>query len=196
MIIIYNGEIYHTDTSKDIIEHHGIKGMRWGVRSRHSDLSSSYSKYKIAKKKNRRDRNGGQFGIHDYLHDKAVRSLARKNMAKHQYKLDRDLALLKEKPGSQKLKNRANMHKQKMEEYKNVFYKYHGHMHNDKNHNGHDYNDVNKRNLSGLEKKLNQKISNRGKIKNVSDGVAGGLVLAGLAAAPAAPEIIRYLKNR
>lgn len=45
------------DSSADVIEHFGIKGMRWGVRSRHAGLSESYNRYKLAKKKNWRDRN-------------------------------------------------------------------------------------------------------------------------------------------
>ena len=32
MILIYEGEILHTDSSTDILEHYGVKGMRWGKR--------------------------------------------------------------------------------------------------------------------------------------------------------------------
>lgn len=32
MIIIHEGEILHTDSSTDILEHYGVKGMRWGKR--------------------------------------------------------------------------------------------------------------------------------------------------------------------
>lgn len=32
MILIHEGEILHTDSSTDIIEHYGVKGMRWGKR--------------------------------------------------------------------------------------------------------------------------------------------------------------------
>ena len=183
------------DSSADFIEHFGIKGMKWGVRSRHAGLSDSYHQYKLAKNKNRSDRNGGSFGKHDYLHDKAVRSLARKNMAKHKYKAERDAALLKEKPGSEKLKNRMNMHKQKSKDYEQVFNKYQSHMHDDKNHKGHDYKDVDKRNLSGTEKRLNNKVANRGKIHNAAQAAAATAAVAGLLAAPAAPEIARYLRN-
>lgn len=34
------------DSSKDIIEHYGIKGMRWGIRSRHADLMDNHRSYK------------------------------------------------------------------------------------------------------------------------------------------------------
>lgn len=32
MIIISENELYHTDSCEDIIEHHGVKGMKWGQR--------------------------------------------------------------------------------------------------------------------------------------------------------------------
>lgn len=32
MIIISENELYHTDSCQDIIEHHGVKGMKWGQR--------------------------------------------------------------------------------------------------------------------------------------------------------------------
>jgi len=32
MKIYDNGELIHVDNSKDIIEHFGIKGMKWGQR--------------------------------------------------------------------------------------------------------------------------------------------------------------------
>lgn len=41
-----NGELVHVDSSKDIIEHFGIKGMKWGIRSRHKSLKDSYDLYK------------------------------------------------------------------------------------------------------------------------------------------------------
>lgn len=40
--------------TNDIIEHHGIKGMRWGIRSRHGHLRSDYREYsKLRKKSNK-----------------------------------------------------------------------------------------------------------------------------------------------
>ena len=32
MLIIYENELLHTDSCQDIIEHHGVKGMKWGRR--------------------------------------------------------------------------------------------------------------------------------------------------------------------
>ena len=32
MLILHEGEILHTDSSTDILEHYGVKGMKWGKR--------------------------------------------------------------------------------------------------------------------------------------------------------------------
>lgn len=37
---------YSIQSSKDVIEHFGIKGMHWGIRSRHSNLKQLHSKMK------------------------------------------------------------------------------------------------------------------------------------------------------
>lgn len=50
MIIIYDGEIYHTNTSEDIIEHHGIKGMKWGQRLRGNYVVGSDTANRAQKK--------------------------------------------------------------------------------------------------------------------------------------------------
>ena len=50
MIIIYDGEIYHTNTSEDIIEHHGIKGMKWGQRLRGNYVVGSGTANRAQKK--------------------------------------------------------------------------------------------------------------------------------------------------
>lgn len=42
MIIIYEDEIYHTDTCEDIIEHHGVKGMKWGQRRTKEFYTNKY----------------------------------------------------------------------------------------------------------------------------------------------------------
>lgn len=184
---------------EDIIEHYGIKGMRWGVRSRNKGLSSSYSQYKQAKKENRKARSGARFGQNDILYDKAVRSLSKKKMAKYKYKADRDAALLKEKPGSKKLQDRIKNNRKKASEYKEVFDKYDKHIKNDKNHPtlayydehgnnlgyGEYYNHVKKNNLSGKEKAINKSLNRRGKIRRAADIAASTAVVGGLMVAPA-----------
>ena len=39
-------EYYSIQSSQDVIEHFGIKGMRWGIRSRHSGLNQLHNKMK------------------------------------------------------------------------------------------------------------------------------------------------------
>ena len=34
MLILHEGELLHTDSSTDILEHYGVKGMKWGKRLR------------------------------------------------------------------------------------------------------------------------------------------------------------------
>ena len=34
MLILHEGEFLHTDSSTDVLEHHGVKGMKWGKRVR------------------------------------------------------------------------------------------------------------------------------------------------------------------
>ena len=42
MKIYDNGELIHVDSSKDIIEHFGIKGMKWGVRNSFSNAKTKW----------------------------------------------------------------------------------------------------------------------------------------------------------
>ena len=39
-------EYYSIQSFNDTIEHYGIKGMKWGIRSRHKELKDLYSSYK------------------------------------------------------------------------------------------------------------------------------------------------------
>lgn len=41
-------EYISIQSSSDVIEHFGIKGMKWGIRSRHKDLKDTYADYKEA----------------------------------------------------------------------------------------------------------------------------------------------------
>lgn len=36
----------YIQSSRDVIKHFGIKGMRWGIRSRHSGLNQLHNKMK------------------------------------------------------------------------------------------------------------------------------------------------------
>lgn len=49
MIIIKNDGLVHTDNTGDVIEHYGIKGMRWGIKSRSPIVSRESSQYKAMK---------------------------------------------------------------------------------------------------------------------------------------------------
>ncbi len=182
------------DSSADIIEHYGIRGMRWGVRSRHAGVADAYSQYKLARKKNRRDRSGDRFGDRDYAFDKAARSLSRKQMAKHKYKAARAAALLKERPGAKHLKDKIKEHTKQASEYEKVFKKYQEHIHNSKSHNGHNYKHVDKSNLSGKEKEINKSLNRSGKLRNAADAAAATAVMGGLVASPYL--IDRYMTKR
>ena len=49
MLILHEGELLHTDSSTDILEHYGVKGMKWGKRL----FKSSSPDEKIKKAKQR-----------------------------------------------------------------------------------------------------------------------------------------------
>ena len=52
MLILYEGEILHTDSSTDILEHYGVKGMRWGKRlHKYKDALNIYEKNGYVKDK-------------------------------------------------------------------------------------------------------------------------------------------------
>lgn len=42
MKIYDNGELIHIDSSKDIIEHYGRRGMKWGVRNSFSNAKNKW----------------------------------------------------------------------------------------------------------------------------------------------------------
>ena len=45
MLILHEGELLHTDSSTEILEHYGVKGMKWGKRLR-SSASKLYDDHK------------------------------------------------------------------------------------------------------------------------------------------------------
>lgn len=49
MLIIHENELIHTDDFSDVIQHFGIKGMKWGQRRVISDRSARRAKKKLAK---------------------------------------------------------------------------------------------------------------------------------------------------
>ena len=49
MLILHEGELLHTDSSTDILEHYGVKGMKWGKRL--FKTSSPEEKIKNAKRR-------------------------------------------------------------------------------------------------------------------------------------------------
>lgn len=50
MLIISENELLHTDSCEDIIEHHGIKGMKWGQRLRGNYVVGSGTANRAQKK--------------------------------------------------------------------------------------------------------------------------------------------------
>ena len=65
MILIHEGEILHTDSSTDILEHYGVKGMKWGKR---------LHKYKVDRIKRRSTELQSKNGDKLYLEKKTALS--------------------------------------------------------------------------------------------------------------------------
>ena len=86
MLIISENELYHTDSCEDIIEHHGVKGMKWGQRAarkvgafvkasamgttRSLDFQNRYVKDMVAAKKQYKQDKRKALGKHDEGDDK------------------------------------------------------------------------------------------------------------------------------
>ena len=67
MLILHEGELLHTDSSTDILEHYGVKGMKWGkrlrvaagqftggrlnIKNKDYKLGAKYGKFKKSQKK-------------------------------------------------------------------------------------------------------------------------------------------------
>lgn len=47
MLFLHDGELIHADRGSDILEHYGVKGMRWGARR----ALNKMEKYKFKQKK-------------------------------------------------------------------------------------------------------------------------------------------------
>lgn len=59
MLIISENELIHTDDFNDVIEHFGVKGMKWGSGRVISDRSARRAKKKLAKLERRTKNNFG-----------------------------------------------------------------------------------------------------------------------------------------
>ena len=75
MLILYEGEILHTDSSTDILEHYGVKGMKWGKR---------LHKYKVDRIKRRSTGLKAKNGDKLYLEKKTA--LSQKILGNNQFK--------------------------------------------------------------------------------------------------------------
>lgn len=82
-------EYYSIQSSSEVIEHFGIKGMRWGIRSRHADLKANHESYKKLKKKVKSIRKdlereygkGGDGGYTKWRTDHKLKAAKRYNQA-------------------------------------------------------------------------------------------------------------------
>ena len=45
MLILHEGELLHTDSSTDVLEHYGVKGMKWGKRLRSAATAVASNDY-------------------------------------------------------------------------------------------------------------------------------------------------------
>ena len=111
MIIIYEDEIYHTDTCEDIIEHHGVKGMKWGQRTKNwakaygGLVKRAYRHPGLSLKAYRKSK--GMTGNimsastrHMEYRNRVVDDMAK---AKKQYKKDKNAALDRHTEGDEKI---------------------------------------------------------------------------------------------
>ena len=115
MIIIYDEEIYHTDTCQDIIEHHGVKGMKWGQRAKRwgsaagraaiNQLRHPILSDRAIKESGRRSKMGTLMGTTRSLEfrNRYVKDMAKAN---RKYKKDKNAALSRHGDGDDKIFNR------------------------------------------------------------------------------------------
>lgn len=119
MLIISENELYHTDSCEDIIEHHGVKGMKWGQRAARkvgafvkASARAKYNEYRhpilssrAARESFKRSRGGTFMGTTRSL-DFQNRYVKDMVAAKKQYKQDKRKALGKHDEGDDKIFNK------------------------------------------------------------------------------------------
>ena len=94
-------------SSKDIIEHFGIKGMRWGIRSRHSNLKELHNKMKKSGEPDHVEVVYNQWGRPQYYPGFEGGTHYRFQRDRHNYKSNMYSELLKEKQQRAKRKGKT-----------------------------------------------------------------------------------------
>ena len=115
MLIISENELLHINSCQDFIEHHGVKGMKWGQRAKRwaSAAGQAYANSvrhpflsdKSIKESGKRSRIGTLFGTTRSLEfrNRYVKDMVK---AKKQYKKDRNAALSRHGNGDDKIFNK------------------------------------------------------------------------------------------
>ena len=158
-------EYYSIQSSKDVIEHYGIKGMRWGLHSRSKSVGMARANYKAAKKQWRKGDKTGHRGDEGF--DNAIRNYSNLKMRKEQYKLARDTALNRERNKGPLSKDKVSKYNSSIKNYKEVYDKYKkGGEYVDKYYPEYGrsyetYRQVNKSRQSPTEEKIGKKIENK-----------------------------------
>ena len=164
-------EYISIQSSKDVIEHFGIKGMKWGVHSRHKAVGDARTAYKSAKKQWRKSGREANSGRDEEGNDNAIRDYANMKRYKEQYKLARDHALSRERNKGPLSKDKVSKYKKDIKNYKQVADKYK---------KGGTHTPVNKTKQSSTEKKIEKKIRNKGLRRDIA--AITGVTAAGLGA--------------
>lgn len=115
MLIINENEILHTDSCQDFIEHHGVKGMKWGQRMKRWGSAAGHSAINMIshpiltnraiKESGRRSKMGTLIGTTRSLEfrNRYVKDMAKAN---RKYKKDKKSALSSHGDGDDKIFNR------------------------------------------------------------------------------------------
>ena len=179
-------EYISIQSSKDVIEHFGIKGMKWGVHSRHKAVGDARMAYKSAKKQWQKSGREANAGRYEEGNDNAIREYANMKRYKEQYKLARDRALSLERNKGPLSKDKVSKYKKDIKNYKQVADKYkkggkHNFYYSPRDGNFYSsYTPVDKTKQSSTEKKIEKKIRNKGLRRDIA--AITGVTAAGLGA--------------